>query len=670
MRLCDARHRIGLRKRRFLVSRFVLALLLIPGCAYSPKAPSFHRTGQSSPWDPSKLGETLLRAPVWVYNDWSSYDELSDNIPLTEELAMKELSEITRLKKFGVHFDYYMMDAFWFDPDGGYRTWRKPSWPNGPDKWIATCQQSGLKPGLWFSTNTLVKINAAPQWKDSLNAKGGSMSFAEGGFLSDFMGVLQYWYDRGVRAFKFDFVDLDAATPASEHTLTRGQIQQRNSDAFRGALKKFRAKNLDILLVAFNGFGGDMESTAGPFPFRNPIDLRWLEVFDSMYSGDPRPSDVPETNFWRSMDIYGDHMVRRYEQSGLPLERIDSTGMMIGNTGTIYYRKTNAWQGMLWGMMARGGWVNTIHGNLEFLDVEKARWFARVQELFAALQAEGRTKSFGGIPGNVEPYGFGSFDATGSVYTVVNPSQAVREIALPKLSRAQASLGIGKIIFRDAGFTPILRGDMLTLGPGQMAAIGFGHYATPAMNFGIQQDVVIPQSISAVLTNFQPAGRNAIQAMIEPPAHGHLRIIFQQRDEQGNITRSWPGGPPNGRSAATVLKITAEQNGKPLPITISHDKLIWSGLSWGAGEIKANKFSREGSITIRCASEERGPVRLAAQVYAVTYKRSLSRSVNFRCRRLSAPLQNKGADSPRTRHNEKQTGPRCEDDRGNLPLGL
>jgi hypothetical protein len=65
----------------------------------------------ASAWDPSQLGETILRDPVWVYNDWSAYDELSDNIPLTEQLAMKELNEIVRLKKFGVQFDDYMMDA-------------------------------------------------------------------------------------------------------------------------------------------------------------------------------------------------------------------------------------------------------------------------------------------------------------------------------------------------------------------------------------------------------------------------------------------------------------------------------------------------------------------------------------------------------------------------------
>src|SRR5262249_2285514 len=81
---------------------------------------SFQRSAQGAPsqvtavtpaWSPSKLSAPFLRDPVWVYNNWSAYDELSDNIPLTEELAMRELNEILRLRKLGVHFDYYMMDA-------------------------------------------------------------------------------------------------------------------------------------------------------------------------------------------------------------------------------------------------------------------------------------------------------------------------------------------------------------------------------------------------------------------------------------------------------------------------------------------------------------------------------------------------------------------------------
>jgi hypothetical protein len=579
-----------------------------------------HPPADTAGWSPSKLGEPLLRDPVWVYNNWSSYDELSDNIPLTEELAMKELDEMIRLRKFGIHFDYYMMDAFWFAPDGGYRTWRKPNWPNGPDQWIAACKKNGLLPGMWFGTNALVHINAAPQWKDSVGTSGWTMSLSEGGFLPDFMNLLQYWYDRGVRMFKFDFAYFDAATAEAEKTMKPEEIRRRNETALREALAKFRARNPDAMLVAFNGFGGDVESTAGPFPFHNPVDLRWLTVFDSLYSGDPRPADVPEMNFWRSMDIYSDHLVRRYEESGLPLERIDSTSFMIGNTGTIYYRKTNAWMGMLLLEVARGGWVNTIHGNLEFLDDGKARWFARVQKLYAPLEAEGRTKTFGGIPGDVQPYGFGSLDSAGAIYTVMNPTQSVQEIELPLLSRVQEPLGGGRVMFRDAGFVPELSGNKIELGPGQLAAAGFGRYAGPEFDLGVEEDVHIPRSIAPVDTGFVSKGQNTIEATISAPTKGDLRIIFQQRNSDGSITRSWPGGPPKGKSVGTVLKIRAEQNGKELPIATDYDRVIWSGLSWGAGEIRRRDFAGGQALTVRCSSAEKNPMKLEARVYFVEYE--------------------------------------------------
>jgi len=46
-----------------------------------------------------------LKEPIAVYNNWSAYDELSDDIELTEKLAMKELAEILRLRRAGVRID-------------------------------------------------------------------------------------------------------------------------------------------------------------------------------------------------------------------------------------------------------------------------------------------------------------------------------------------------------------------------------------------------------------------------------------------------------------------------------------------------------------------------------------------------------------------------------------
>ena len=561
-----------------------------------------------------------LQAPISVYNNWSSYDELSDNIPLTETLAMRELDELLRLKKAGVRFDYYMMDAFWFAPDGGYRTWRKPNWPNGPDAWIKKCQENGIKPGMWFETNTLVKIQAAPAWKDSLTANGSAMSLSEGGYLPDFMDVLQYWYDHGIRMFKFDFAYMEATTPADDAAhLSKAEVKERNVNAFREALRKFRLKNPEAVLIAFNGFGGSFDDTFSPLPFKDPADLRWLQVFQMQYTGDPRPGDVPENNFWRAMDIYSDHSVRRFEQSGFPLERIDSTGFMIGTTGTIYYRGLHAWKGAYILMMARGGWVNTIHGNLELIQGADALWMARAQKLFFEIQGRGRIRTFGGIPGDDETYGFGGVTTRGAVYVVMNPAQDVATIKLPLLAPDQPPLGIGRIQFRDAGFVPKLFGDQITLGPGQMAMVGYGAYAAPSYNFGIQTDVVIPRTIEPVQISFEPSGTGSIDATTEPPSHGVLRIIIQEMTPDGHLRRTWAGEPPNGENMGKVFALSATQAGRPIPIDINYDKIIWSGLSWAVGEIDARDVTPGIPLKIHFHSSEKDPITLKGTAYEVEY---------------------------------------------------
>ncbi len=602
-----------IRKVACLSACMVVALIDPAGLAQSPSASLNQVSGQ---WSTQKLAPPISKDPIFVYNNWSAYDELSDNIPLTEALAMREFKEMLRLRKQGVRFDYYMMDAFWFAQDGAYRKWRTPNWPNGPDAWIATCQKNGVRPGMWFSSNTLVKIDAAPAWRDSLNKQRTAMSLFEGGFLPDFMDVLQFWYDHGIRMFKFDFVDLTAATPTAEAMLTKEEIRMRNSNALREALSKFRVRNPDVVLEAFNGFGGDTDMTTNT-PFHNPVDLRWLEVFDAQYSGDPRPSDVPEMDFWRSMDIYSDHMVRRYEQAGLPIERIDSTGFMVGNTGTIYYRGINAWKGALILMLARGGWIDTVHGNLELITNHDVPWFAKIQKLYLHMQSMGRTKTFGGVPGEVQPYGFGSVDADGTIYTVVNPKQTVQQMELPLLTKDQQFLGVGRVQFRDAGFSPRLARNLIELGPGQMAVVGFGKYANPAFDMGVQQDIVIPRSIIPVPTVFHEAGKGTIEATVKVPYVSDLRLIMQQRSPDGSLRRTWAGGPPNGTNMAKVFTLEAMQDGRRIPVKINYNKVIWSGLSWAVGEISRTDIKPDQPIILRFTSTEKDPISLEGKLYVV-----------------------------------------------------
>jgi hypothetical protein len=160
---------------------------------------------------------------------------------------------------------------------------------------------------------------------------------------------------------------------------------------------------------------------------------------------------------------------------------------------------------------------------------------------------------------------------------------------------------------------------MIKLGPGQMAAVGFGRYADTKYDLGIQEDVRIPLSIHPLSAQFHPAESNAVIATIPPPEESDLRIILQQRAKDGRLMRSWPGGPPDRTSVGKVLVLQATQGEKTIPIEINYDKMIWSGLSWAVGEIRHKAVDAGQPITIRCSSTEKNPVTLDCRIFAVQY---------------------------------------------------
>jgi hypothetical protein len=562
-------------------------------------------------------GTVALNQPIAVYNNWSAYDELSDNIELTESLAMKELDQILRLRRAGIRFDYYVMDAFWYSTNGGYRQFRSPQWPNGPDRWLKSCLDNQIKPGLWVASNVPFRLNILPEWRSSMDATGSAMCLFDGGFLPQFMDTLQFWYERGVRFFKFDFANFTIATPAAAERYSKDEVVRRNCAALRQAIQRFKQKNPDVLFAAFNGFGGEFEGTFAPV--RQTVDLRLLAAFDSLYCGDPRFSDMPAMNFWRSMDWYSDHMVRYYEANGMPLERIDNCGCMFGVAGTCYQRRTTAWKSMLLLEHARGGWMNVYYGNLELLDDTMAKWFAKVQKIYFGLQSFGRTYPFGSFPGQGEPYGFCALDTHGALYTVNNPSQAVRQIQLPAVHRLEPQpLTSGRVQFRDAGFQPSLSSDMLTLGPEQLAVVGFGEYAKPEYDLGVQEDVIIPSTIRPLSAKRLSGGTNTVLVSVNAHEKGDLRIVLRQSAD-GKPVRSSAGAPPNGTTLDKLLKIEARQTDRMLPVVCHYDKAIWSGLSWGVGEVRHGDLDPKLPVEIRCSSMEKQPVDMTVECFAVTY---------------------------------------------------
>jgi hypothetical protein len=81
----------------------VTALLVLMASG-TPPASASSPTGQGAGGYSARSAS--IARPYICLQRLVGYDELSDNILLTETLAMKELEEILRLRKSGVRFDY------------------------------------------------------------------------------------------------------------------------------------------------------------------------------------------------------------------------------------------------------------------------------------------------------------------------------------------------------------------------------------------------------------------------------------------------------------------------------------------------------------------------------------------------------------------------------------
>ena len=83
--------------------------------------------------------------------------------------------------------------------------------------------------------------------------------------------------------------------------------------------------------------------------------------------------------------------------------------------------------------------------------------------------------------------------------------------------------------------------------------------------------------------------------------------------------RSWGGSPPDGTPMNKLLTIRCLQGDRELPLDIEYDKMIWSGLSWGAAELRLGGYDPTAPVTIECFSMEKEELRLEASVYKVEY---------------------------------------------------
>jgi hypothetical protein len=193
---------------------------------------------------------------------------------------------------------------------------------------------------------------------------------------------------------------------------------------------------------------------------------------------------------------------------------------------------------------------------------------------------------------------------------------------MPQLAAQQARLRDGRILFRDRGFAPILSSESITLGPGQLALVGFGRYSDAAFDLGIGDGDAIPQSIRSLRARFAPASGeedtarpDTIETTVRPPANGDLRIVLRRLDEHNKLARA-----VSSDTMADFFAIEAFQDGHALPVAINYDKIIWTGLAWAVGEIRRSDIAPGKPIELRLSTPDQEPaVHLTGQVFSVKY---------------------------------------------------
>jgi hypothetical protein len=109
--------------------------------------------------------------------------------------------------------------------------------------------------------------------------------------------------------------------------------------------------------------------------------------------------------------------------------------------------------------------------------------------------------------------------------------------------------------------------------------------------------------------------RAPVEAVLMPPEMGDLRIVLRQRDGHDAMMRSH--SPAN---MGDYFVIGAWQDGRPLPVEIHYDKVIWSGLAWATGEIRHDDMAPGTPIRVRLSAPRSDPsLHLQGRVFSVQY---------------------------------------------------
>lgn len=359
-----------------------------------------------------------------IYSDWGAHDELADEAKLDECMALRLVDNLRKAKSQGVEFDYYLMDAQWFEESGVYKEFKKWAWPQGPNRFLQELQGLGIQFGLWYDVNLGMLEIPEGHVRYDKSDKRTCFGYKENSDLL-FDGIREQIDKCGCTMIKLDFAFFDCQD--SEHTVHASEKIRAKEPAIRNfleGLSDLYAKTPNLIVLGYNGFTTDLKYLASVDSGHTGymISPWWCLYMDYLYCGDPRPSEITTENMGKSLIYYTDSMINGFAESLMPYSTIDDHGTMIGNTNTIYYLGKGNYRDSWVMNISRGSKRTLLYGELELLQVEDWQFVNQSQEMFRFIcQEDVCTEPILGRAEKGQPYGYSNSNGKKGYITLVNP---------------------------------------------------------------------------------------------------------------------------------------------------------------------------------------------------------------------------------------------------------
>ena len=524
-------------------------------------------------------GRTPKTRPI--YCDWAAHDELGTLVKpqLTEQLVDSQLDILKSLQADGRSpFSYYLMDAFWYDPTDAYLDFKKPNWPRGYGPALERMLGLGMKPGLWFDLGgSTLALKLTPGWRGPEHPCLPDLPFQQ--LLEHAMEF--HIREHSLALLKFDFTKLlcqhddDAALSLA--------ILERNADALREICERVRELNPELVIRAYNEFSSvEMMSSTKRWDEAYAVSPWWLFWFDSVYSGDPRPADLPSVTSLRdSVNWYQDHVYRGYFRSLMPAFAIDDCGTLVGKTSTIYYLGAEGFTDSWLLNILRGGPMPTFYGDLSLLTARDRNFLtASLRFLREHEKLLESTRPILGVPGKGEVYGYLARESGLTLVTLVNPGLYSQTFALtvpdspPGASQKLLFSNVPLVRPMTSSGTGRLQGSLV---PGEIRVYGLGPRATLER---LSLPAAPTRRYHEAVLEADPF-RGSKEAQLRMPAQRVGATLAV-------IVRYWRGGEAdrNYDRPQEVMKLTGEVASAPVSFsTVPRAGTdIWSRCSWAVFE--------------------------------------------------------------------------------------